>query len=579
MKFLISKEVRDKFPEVDQILLPVHGVKVEHGKKVLAEENLKDQLESFSKSGERFFDQQYFTSFRQFYQDLGLDPKAEPPSVESLYRRYQETGKFPQINNVVDTQNLVSMQALVPMGVFDIDKIKGDMVLRYSREGEEFRPLTGGVEHLPVGVMIIADEEKVLNVFPRIDSIYQKITKSTKNVLILGDVVRGISQKEVERAVKEAASEIQKHAGGKVGKIFLTEAEKEAIVSARIEKAPKKKKDYSILTGIVPSGGLHIGNFFGAVVPFLEMAKKAKKVYFFIADLHALTTLPSKGDLQYNIEDLVLSYLAFGIDPNQINFYRQSDVPQHTELQSILNNVIPLGLVKRCHAYKDRLQKGVDPEQISMGLFCYPILQAADILLYDPDYIPVGEDQRQHIELTRDIAESFNRTYGKTFKLPEVFIVKKTARLVGTDGERKMSKSLKNYISVFEDEAVIRKQIMSCFTDPKRIHATDPGRVEGNPVFIYHDLINEDKNKVEDLKRRYRVGKVGDVEVKKRLFIAFKKRFKKEREAYQRLKKNPEEIKRILKKGAEKARKQAVKKMMEVREKIGITNKYSFFKY
>ena len=340
-------------------------------------------------------------------------------------------------------------------------------------------------------------------------------------------------------------------------------------------------KKYSILTGITPSGSgeVHIGNYFGTVEPFLEMEKKAEKVFFFIADLHALTTVQNKKELQRNVENMVLSYLAFGFDTSKVFFYRQSDIPQHTELQSILNNITPLGLIKRCHAYKDKLEKGYDQEKINMGLFCYPVLMAADILLYDPDYIPVGEDQKQHVEVARDIAGYFNKTYGQTFKLPEAYNVKETARLVGTDGKRKMSKSLNNNISVFEDEKIIKKQIMSCFTDPKRIHPTDPGRVEGNPLFIYHNLINENKKEVEDLKKRYQAGKVGDVEVKERLLKALLKRFEKERKVYQELKNNPDKIRKILEVGAKKAGKQAVIKMAKVREKIGITNRYSFFKF
>jgi tryptophanyl-tRNA synthetase len=340
-------------------------------------------------------------------------------------------------------------------------------------------------------------------------------------------------------------------------------------------------KDYTILTGITPSGSgeVHIGNYLGAVVPFLDMAKKAKRVNFFIADLHALTTVQNKKELQHNVENLILSYLAFGIDTKKVVFYRQSDIPLHTELQSILNDVTPIGLIKRCHAYKDKLQKGFDPEKVNMGLFSYPVLMAADILLYDADYIPVGEDQRQHVEITRDIAGFFNKTFGQTFKLPDIYNVKETARLLGTCGKRKMSKSLDNYISVFEDEAVIKKQIMGCFTDPKRIHPTDPGQVKGNPVFIYHDLLNENKKEVEDLKKRYRAGKVGDVEVKEKLFKALMKKFTTERKRYQQLKEHPEMIREILENGAQKARKVAIKKMMLVREKIGLTNKYSFFKY
>jgi len=341
------------------------------------------------------------------------------------------------------------------------------------------------------------------------------------------------------------------------------------------------KNKYSILTGITPSGSgeTHIGNYFGTVVNFLELQKKADKVYFFIADLHALTTIHNRQELQRNVENQILSYLACGLDPQKVIFYRQSDALLHPELQCILNNVTPLGLIKRCHAYKDKLQKGFDEENVNMGLFNYPILMAADILMYDADYVPVGEDQKQHIEITREIAQRFNRVYGKTFNVPDIYNVQTTARIIGTDGKRKMSKSLNNYISVFESEDKIKKQIMSCFTDPDRIHPDDPGKVEGNPVFVYHDLVNEDKKEVADLKKRYRVGKVGDVEVKEKLLRALLKRFRQERTRYQELQNNPGEIVEILKAGAKKAREQAEKKMIEVREKIGITNKYSFFKY
>ncbi|PIS08796.1 tryptophan--tRNA ligase [Candidatus Beckwithbacteria bacterium CG10_big_fil_rev_8_21_14_0_10_34_10] len=337
------------------------------------------------------------------------------------------------------------------------------------------------------------------------------------------------------------------------------------------------KKDYSILTGITPSGSgeVHIGNYFGVVVPFFKMAKNAKKVYFFIADLHALTTIKSKEEMQKNVENLILSYLSFGIDTEKVVFYRQSDINSHSELQTILNNVTPLGLIKRCHAYKDKLQKGLKEDNVNMGLFSYPVLMAADILLYDPDYIPVGQDQKQHVEVTRDIADFFNKNYGQTFKLPEFYTIKETARLIGTDGKRKMSKSLGNYISIFENEKKIRNQIMNCFTDSKRIHPTDKGRVKENPIFIYHDLINENKKEVDDLKERYKQGKVGDVEVKEKLLKALLKKFSQQRQRYQELKKDPVIIKNILEKGTKKAQIQAQKKMIIVREKIGITNKYS----
>jgi len=355
------------------------------------------------------------------------------------------------------------------------------------------------------------------------------------------------------------------------------------IVEIAILKEEKQqlKSHYSILTGITPSGSgeVHIGNYLGMIKPFFELQEKADKIYFFIADLHALTTVQDKQELQRNVENLILSYLSFGIDTNKVLFYRQSDIPQHTELQSILNNVTPLALIKRCHAYKDKLQRGEDPEDINMGLFSYPVLMAADILLYEPDYVPVGDDQKQHIEVTRDIASYFNNIYRKTFKLPDIYNVAETARLIGTDGKRKMSKSLHNYISVFGDELDIYKQVMDCYTDPERIRATDPGKIEGNPVFIYHELLNDNKSEVADLKTRYKTGKVGDVEVKTKLYNALLLKFKKQREFYIKLKQNPEKIKIILKEGAIKARKQAALKMLEIREKIGITNKYSNFQY
>ena len=320
---------------------------------------------------------------------------------------------------------------------------------------------------------------------------------------------------------------------------------------------------------------LHIGNYLGAVRQFLEFQKKYD-CFYFVADLHGLTTIQDKKKMQENVESLVLNYLALGIDPEKSTFYRQSDLTEHTELQSILNNVTPLGLIKRCHAYKDKLQKGVSEENINMGLFCYPILMAADILLYKPDLVPVGKDQKQHVEITRDIASRFNKIFGKVFKLPKAYIPKEVAVIVGTDGKRKMSKSLGNYIGIFESEENIKKQVMGCFTDPKRVHGDEPGRVSGNPVFLYHRLLNENKAEVKDLEERYKKGRVGDVEVKEKLFKAIMKKFGPARERYSVLKKSPDKVRKILKRGAGKAGRIGKKTMREVGEAVGLKNKYSF---
>lgn len=340
------------------------------------------------------------------------------------------------------------------------------------------------------------------------------------------------------------------------------------------------------LSGITPSGdgSLHIGNYLGAVRQFIELAK-SNETYLMVADLHGLTTIQDKKQLQHNIETLVLNELALlrGFlteeEFSNIIFFRQSDVPMHTECQSIINNVTPLGLLKRAHAYKDKLQKDVMEDDINVGLFSYPMLMAADILLYQPDLVPVGKDQKQHIEITRDIAGRFNTIYKKpVFKLPDPYIPEEVAAVLGTDGKRKMSKSLGNVISMFESEDVIRKQVMGTFTDPTRKHVTDPGHIEGNMVFTYLGFFGEPE-KVETLKEQYKAGKVSDVEVKEYLFESLMTFFGPARKSYDELKSNPKLVKEILSMGQAKALAIATQTMKDVRDVTGITTSYSFFEY
>ncbi len=329
-----------------------------------------------------------------------------------------------------------------------------------------------------------------------------------------------------------------------------------------------------ILSGITPSGSaLHIGNYFGAVKPQIEL-QDLDETYYFVADLHALTTVQKREDLENNITNVILDYLALGLDPNKCVFFRQSDVSAHSQLAIVLANYVTYGHMQRMHAFKDKLQKGASVEGINMGLFNYPILMAADILLYKPYGVPVGEDQRQHVELTRDIAETFNKDYGKeVFPLPEPLISKETGRVIGTDGERKMSKSLGNIIGIFDDEKIIKKQIMSCFTDPNRKKATDPGKVEGNPIFVFHNLLNKNKEEIADLEERYRLGTVGDVEVKEKLFVAHQLMFKEAKQRRQELAANLDLVRDILSDGAGKAEKVAKETLDEVYELIGEKNK------
>lgn len=343
-----------------------------------------------------------------------------------------------------------------------------------------------------------------------------------------------------------------------------------------------------LLSGITPSGdgGLHIGNYLGAVRQFIELARE-NECFLMVADLHALTTVQDKATLEKNTETLILHELALLGDLKNITFFRQSDVIEHTELQSILNNMTPLGLIKRAHAYKDKLQNEVGEDDVNMGLFCYPILMAADILLYKPDLVPVGKDQKQHVEITRDIAGRFNKIYGRStkstrgtkgtggiFKLPEAYIPEEVAAVLGTDGKRKMSKSLGNIISIFDNEEIIRKQVMGTYTDPARIHANDPGHIEGNMVFTYLDFF-ANKAKNDELKKAYREGKISDIEVKNYLFEILMKTFAPARKRYQELKANPPAVQKILREGTEKAQAVAGETMKEVREAVGLMNKYS----
>ncbi|MBI5448930.1 tryptophan--tRNA ligase [Candidatus Gottesmanbacteria bacterium] len=337
-----------------------------------------------------------------------------------------------------------------------------------------------------------------------------------------------------------------------------------------------------LVSGITPSGdgSLHIGNYLGAVRQFIELAK-SNETYLMVADLHALTTIQDKKQLSANIETLVLNELSllrgFLTEKEfaKIVFFRQSDVVEHTELQSILNNVTPLGLIKRAHAYKDKLQKDVMEDDINVGLFSYPMLMAADILLYKPDLVPVGKDQKQHVEITRDIAGRFNKIFAKNvFTLPEPYIPEAVAAVLGTDGKRKMSKSLGNIISIFEDEEKIRKQVMGTYTDPTRIHATDPGHLEGNMVFTYLEFF-ADKTKTDGLKEAYKKGQVADIEVKNYLFESLMKYFTNARKTYKELAANPAAVKKILEDGAGKARAVAAGTMAEVREAVGLVNQYS----
>ena len=327
-----------------------------------------------------------------------------------------------------------------------------------------------------------------------------------------------------------------------------------------------------ILSGINPSSskGLHIGNYFGAVKRFVELQDKGE-CFFFVANLHSLNTIFQGKEVSENTDNVFAEYLALGIDPEKSVFFVESDLAEITYLQTILNNVVTVAELKRMHGYKDKLAKDIDQDAISAGLFEYPVLMAADILLFSPDVVPVGDDQTQHVEIAREIARTFNNRYGDILKIPQVSVEKQTSRVMGTDGKRKMSKSLGNDISIFADEKTVKKQIRGIVTDPARIKPTDPGDPEKNICFTYLRLFNHHpETQILELEDRYRKGTVGDVEIKNMVEEAFFFVFAPYRAKKAELIQNTGVLNNLRKLGAEKAVATAKTKIAEVRAACGV---------
>ncbi len=275
-----------------------------------------------------------------------------------------------------------------------------------------------------------------------------------------------------------------------------------------------------ILTGDRPTGKLHLGHYVGSLKNRVRLQDEYE-CFFIIADLHTLTTKPEKENIEAladNVRSATLDYLACGIDPAKSVIYLQSAVPEVCELAVLFDNLITVPRLSRVPSLKEMAQ-GAGIEEMPFGLLGYPVLQAGDILMPRAHLVPVGKDNVAHVEVTREIARRFNFLYGETFPVPEA-LVSDVGSLVGTDGNAKMSKSLGNAIYLSDDAKTVAKKVMGMYTDPKRISADIPGTVEGNPVFDYHDAFNADKSEVEGLKARYRLGKVGDVEVKERLIAS-----------------------------------------------------------
>jgi len=324
-----------------------------------------------------------------------------------------------------------------------------------------------------------------------------------------------------------------------------------------------------LVTGDRPTGRLHLGHLVGSLYNRIAF-QDDYDCYFLVADLHMLTTHYDKvKEVEQNTLEMVMDWLSVGMDPGKSTFYVQSQIPYITELYAMLAMICGVPRAERIPTLKDKIQDMGLGDNYSVGLLGYPVLMAADILMFKATKVPVGEDQLSHIELTRELARRFNFLYGEFFQEPDP-VISKTSRLVGLDGDRKMSKSLDNCIYLSDDVGQVNKRVMSMFTDPNRIRADIPGKVEGNPVFIYHDAFNKNTAEIDDLKDRYRTGNVGDVEVKKKLSAAINDLLEPIREKRSEYESRPDDVRDILREGTKRAHDKAHENMDQIISAMGL---------
>ena len=323
-----------------------------------------------------------------------------------------------------------------------------------------------------------------------------------------------------------------------------------------------------VVSGMRPTGQLHIGHLVGALSNWVRL-QDTYDCFYFVADWHALTSEYQSTDaLVANGYDMVADWIAAGLDPEKSTFFVQSLVPEHAELFLLLSMVVPVPWLERVPTFKEQQENLKDRDLSTLGFLGYPLLQTADVAMYDARFVPVGDDQVAHLELAREAVRRFNNVFGTEVLVEPQPLLTAMSRLPGLDGDKKMSKSLGNTIQLGDDADTVTKRVRSMYTDPKRIRADIPGTVEGNPVFVYHDTFNPDKAEVEDLKTRYRAGKVGDVEVKTKLAKALNAHLEPIRARRADVLAKPGYIREILHEGSKKARKIAHETMERVRDAV-----------
>ena len=331
------------------------------------------------------------------------------------------------------------------------------------------------------------------------------------------------------------------------------------------EKMTNTPKKTTILSGIQPSGNLHLGNYFGAVQQFIQFIEEGNTCYYFLANYHALTSIRDRERLLELTRNTAADYLALGLDPERCAIYLQSDMPEVCELQWLLTTVTPMGLLERCHAYKDKVGQGIPSDH---GLFAYPVLMAADILIVRANRVPVGQDQKQHVEVTRDIAQYFNNAYGEVLTIPEPYIPESVAVVPGRDG-RKMSKSYNNMIALFAKEDELRQQIFSIVTDSASL--AEPKDPDRSVLYATLKLFCDAETQAY-WADRFRGGGLGYREVKQAIFDRFMEKFGSARARREELARQPEYVDKILRRGAEKAREVSLPLVRQVRDAMGIRN-------
>jgi len=335
---------------------------------------------------------------------------------------------------------------------------------------------------------------------------------------------------------------------------------------------PGKKR---ILTGDRPTGRLHLGHWVGTLKNRVALQNQYE-CFFLVADLHMLTTRVEPEllrETESNVREVVLDNISAGIDPERSTYFLQSLVPEISEMQLIFSMLVTVPRLQRVPSLKEVMQN-LHIEQPSLGLLAYPVLQAADILCVRSHLVPVGKDQVSHIELTREIARRFNSLYGDTLPEPEA-LVGEVPTLVGTDGQAKMSKSLDNAIYLSDDVKTVEKKVRGMYTDPNRVTADVPGKVEGNPVFIYHDAFNPDSGEVADLKERYAQGKVGDVEVKTKLARAINNFLEPFRQRRAAIEKQPDIVEQVLRAGSNRAREESAETLDMMKAAMGLKRSWA----